>query len=142
MIPPPDFPAGPRRAQIAPGTEAGVTEQMIAAVVRGFYAKARRDPALGPIFARAVPDEAWEAHLSRICDFWSAVLLMSGRFSGAPLSKHMALEGLTPALFDRWLALFAETAREVCPPGAAALFIARSEMIAQSLQLGIAAARR
>ena len=45
-------------------------------------------------------------------------------------------------MFDnRWLHLFAQTARAVCPPPAAELFIAKSEMIAQSLQLGIAASR-
>jgi len=33
------------------------------------------------------------------------------------------------------------TARAICPPAAADLFIAKAEMIGQSLQLGIAASR-
>ena len=44
------------------------------------------------------------------------------------------------ATFDRWLALFEETAREVCPPAAAALFIERARRVAESLELGVASA--
>ena len=43
--------------------------------------------------------------------------------------------------FDRWLSLFEATAREVCPPAAAALFIEKAGMIAQSLELGVATHR-
>ena len=42
--------------------------------------------------------------------------------------------------FDRWLDLFEQTAREVCPPAAAEHFIERARRIAQSLELGIAGA--
>ena len=42
------------------------------------------------------------------------------------------------AHFDRWLALFEETAHEICPPTAAAHFIERARNIASSLELGIA----
>ncbi len=31
------------------------------------------------------------------------------RFSGAPVQRHNALPGLDAAMFERWLALFAET---------------------------------
>jgi len=44
--------------------------------------------------------------------------------------------------FDRWLALFAATADEVCPPTAAAHFVERAHRLADSLELGIAAQRR
>jgi hemoglobin len=43
--------------------------------------------------------------------------------------------------FERWLALFRQAAVDVCPKPAAAFFIARAEMIAESLQLGIACAK-
>ena len=42
------------------------------------------------------------------------------------------------AHFDRWLALFEETAQQVCPPVAAEHFIVRARRIAQSLELGVA----
>ena len=44
-----------------------------------------------------------------------------------------------PAHFDRWLALFEATARELCPPEAEAHFVERARRIAASLELGIAA---
>lgn len=71
------------------------------ALVHRFYARVRKDPLLGPVFARHVPD--WDAHLAHLVDFWSALLRGTRRFSGAPMPKHMALPGLQPALFRRWL---------------------------------------
>jgi hemoglobin len=129
-------PASPR---VGPGVAAAVTEAMIHDQVHGFYGKIRTDPALGPIFNRAIGD--WDHHLAKMCDFWSSVLLMTGRFQGAPMAVHAALPVIRPTHFARWLHLFRQTAESVCPPEAAALFIARSEMIAQSLQLHLAATR-
>ena len=134
-------PARSARERIAPGASAGVTEAMIREVVHAFYGKVRPDPALGPIFDRIIPEEAWPRHLERMCDFWSSVLLMTGRFKGAPMPAHVAIPEIEPAHFVRWLRLFRETAAEVCPPDAAALFVAKAEVIAESLQLGIAVSR-
>ena len=134
------------RQHLAPGFAVGVDEAMIHAVVHGFYAKIRQDPALGPIFDRAIAEDAWPAHLQKMCDFWSSVMLMSGRFHGAPMPAHARIDGhdgqgLNGRHFARWLHLFSETVAELCPPEAAELFEAKSRMIAQSLQLGIAASR-
>ena len=131
--------ASERRRRLAPGFEAGVTEEMIRELVHAFYAEVRRDPALGPVFNRVVLD--WDAHLSKLCDFWSSVTLMTGRFKGAPMAVHAQLPDIRATHFARWLHLFRQTAEAVCPPEAAALFIAKAEMIGQSLQLGIAAHR-
>lgn len=114
----------------------GIDAAMIERLVHGFYSRARLDPLVGPIFERKVSD--WDAHLARMCDFWSSVALMSGRYHGQPMVAHLPLQIDTPH-FDRWLKLFAETAREVCPPPAAALFIDRAYRIADSLEFGIAA---
>jgi hemoglobin len=116
----------------------GIDETMIERLVRGFYDRARRDPLIGPIFEREVGD--WEAHFTRMCDFWSSVALMSGRYHGQPMAKHLPLSIDTPH-FNRWLELFAATAHELCPPAAAAHFIERAHRIADSLELGIAAQR-
>jgi hemoglobin len=62
---------------------------------------------------------------------------MSGRYQGSPMTKHLPLP-VDAAHFDRWLALFEETAREVCPPEAKAHFVERARRIAASLELGIA----
>lgn len=126
--------------RVGPGVAVGVTEEMIEAVVHGFYAEIRRDPALGPIFERAIGDR-WDPHLAKMCDFWSSVLLMTGRFKGQPMAVHARIEQIRPTHFARWLHLFRQTVQRLCPPEAASLFVAKAEMIAESLQLGVAAAR-
>jgi hemoglobin len=113
----------------------GIDEPMIERVVRGFYAKVRQDPLIGPVFEARITD--WEPHLQRMCAFWSSVALMSGRYHGSPMVKHMPLP-VDAAHFDRWLALFRETVRELCPPAAQAHFIERAERIAESLEMGVA----
>jgi hemoglobin len=116
----------------------GIDETMIDRLVRSFYARAQQDPLIGPNFARHVVD--WEDHYARLSAFWSSVVLMSGRYHGQPMAKHLPL-GLETAHFNRWLELWVETAQQVCPPAAAALFIDRAHRIADSLEMGIATAR-
>ena len=115
---------------------ASIDEDMIETLVRRFYARARLDPLIGPIFERTVED--WEHHLRRIAAFWSSVMLTSGRYHGQPMAAHLPLPIDSPH-FDRWLDLFVETAHEICPPEAAAQFADRAHRIAESLELGIAA---
>jgi hemoglobin len=116
----------------------GIDEPMIERLVRTFYGRARLDPLIGPIFENKVHD--WEGHLGRICAFWSSVALMSGRYHGQPMVAHLPLP-IETSHFGRWLAIFAETARDVCPAPAAAHFLERAHRIAESLELGIAAQR-
>lgn len=112
-----------------------ITEVEIQELVRRFYAKVRQDPMIGPVFEAKVED--WDHHLSKLADFWSSVMLTTGRYKGNPMLAHLRLKTVTPAHFDRWLALFAETAAEIFPPDAAREFIARAENIGRSLQLGM-----
>ena len=50
----------------------------------------------------------------------------------------LRLDGMKlSADFDIWLALFAETAEEVCGPKLAPLFVERACVIAASLKLGM-----
>ncbi|HRD28658.1 MAG TPA: group III truncated hemoglobin [Caulobacter sp.] len=128
------------RPRIGPGVAVGVTEAMIADLVHAFYGRVRQDPVLGPIFDRAIGD-GWDEHLARLCDFWSSVLLMTGRFKGAPMAAHARLPEIEAPHFRRWLALFRETAGQGCPPEAAALFVEKAETIARSLQMGLAVSR-
>jgi hemoglobin len=128
-----------RREQITADIVArtGITEAMIERLVRSFYDKVREDEMLGPVFDARITD--WEPHLAQMCAFWSSVALMSGRYHGAPMPKHLPLP-VDAAHFDRWLALFEVTASEVCPPAAQAHFLERAKRIAASLELGIAGA--
>lgn len=120
----------------APGVAAGITEPMIRTLVVTFYDRVRADPLLGAIFNRVIDD--WDAHLDKLCNFWSSVTLMTGRYKGTPMQAHAALPDITPAHFERWLALFQLTATRTCPPEAAAVFVDRANRIAESLQMGIA----
>jgi len=80
----------------------------------------------------------WEPHLQQMFAFWSSVMLKTGRYRGRPMEKHQRLP-IDAEHFDRWLAIFEDTAREVCPPAAAARFAEMAQRIASSLELGIAA---
>ena len=86
-------------------------EPMIGLLVRTFYERARQDDVIGPVFAAAVED--WEDHIAKITDFWSSVMLRTGRYGGRPMRPHLILP-LEGRHFDRWLDLFEATARELC----------------------------
>ena len=115
-----------------------ITEASIALLVRTFYGRAREDELIGPVFNAAVSD--WEHHIAQISDFWSSVLLKTGRYDGRPMRPHLVLP-LTPAHFDRWLALFEPTAREIFSADVAAAFIERARRIADGFEMGIATTR-
>jgi hemoglobin len=126
-----------RRAAITSQIQAetGIDEAMIERLIRSFYARVREDAVLGPIFAAKIAD--WEPHLDKMFAFWSSVALMSGRYHGQPMAKHLPLP-IDARHFDRWLDLFRKTAHDVCPPAAAERFVLLSRRIAESLELGIA----
>jgi hemoglobin len=87
--------------------KAHINEETIHQMVHQFYDEVREDPCLGPIFERRLHGQ-WPEHLARMCDFWSGVLLASGRFQGNPRETHSTLSnsGVRPAHFERWLYLF------------------------------------
>ena len=117
--------------------ETGIDEAMIETLIRGFYARVREDPLLAPIFESRITD--WEPHLKNMFAFWSSLTLQTGRYHGQPMAKHMPL-AVDARHFDRWLGLFEETARDLCPPAAAERFIERARRVAESLELGVASA--
>ncbi|MEO8420447.1 MAG: group III truncated hemoglobin [Hyphomicrobium sp.] len=124
----------------APGFSLGITDTMIRGLVDAFYAKVRDDAVLGPIFEAKIHD--WEEHLAKLTDFWSSIVLMSGRYKGRPMPVHAAIPEISDEHFLRWLKLFGDTTEEVCPPQAALLFKDRAMRIAESLKAGIAIQRR
>ena len=70
-------------------------------------------------------------------DFWSSVMLTSGRYSGNPMIKHVRQKAIRPAHFMRWLELFEQTAAELFTPDCASLFAAKAHNIARGLQMGM-----
>jgi hemoglobin len=98
----------------------------------------RRDPLIGPVFDAAIAPDEWPAHLDKLCAFWSATLLRTGRYDGRPLPPHLRIPGLGEAHFRRWLGLFRDTVRRLCPEDVAALFMDRALRIAHSFRLAVA----
>lgn len=115
-----------------------LTEEMVAALVSAFYARARQDELIGPVFNRVIAPDDWPRHIQTITDFWSSMLLGTRRYNGRPMPRHIAIPELTDAHFQRWLSLFAETANELCPPHIAALFADRAERIGYNFRVRIA----
>lgn len=117
-------------------SERQITESQLVEVVAAFYGRVRRDAQLGPIFNDAVED--WDQHLQTLASFWSSVMLTTGRYKGNPLAAHMKhIEAISPALFERWLALWRETTDELLAPAAAKQLQTKANRIADSLQLGL-----
>ncbi|HZV92047.1 MAG TPA: group III truncated hemoglobin [Caldimonas sp.] len=110
------------------------TESEVADLVDSFYARVRADAELGPVFAAHVHD--WSVHLPKMVDFWSSALRKTARYRGTPMPVHIALPGLSAALFGRWLTLFHETT--AAQPNAALRERADllAERVAQSLWYG------
>lgn len=133
-----DFPPGQRLHPTGRLIPAELDEPMVRAVVERFYARARQDDVVGPVFNRIIPDDEWPAHLDKITDFWSSMLLGTGRYMGRPMPKHLAIPELADAHFARWLKLFRETAETHCPEEVAALFIDRAQRIAWNFRIRIA----
>ncbi|HEX7790795.1 MAG TPA: group III truncated hemoglobin, partial [Afipia sp.] len=107
----------------------GLTEENIARLVATFYGRAREDDLIGPIFNAQVKD--WNHHIAQISDFWSSMLLKTGRYDGRPMRPHLMLP-LTAEHFDRWLALFETTAREIFDGDVSEAFMISARRIADS----------
>jgi hemoglobin len=121
---------------IAPAASAGtelhaaVTEASIAIMVERFYASVHEHPTLGPVFNERL-EGRWDKHLAQMKDFWSSVLLRSGRYEGYPLGAHFGVPGIEKRHFGDWLALFEETLRSVYQPDVAAAIHGISGQFAQ-----------
>jgi len=111
-----------------------LTPESITTLVHEFYQGVRADPELGPVFDAAITD--WEPHLARMVEFWRTVMLGSKGFQGNVYGKHMALQGVQPGHFRRWLELFQATVERLFEPAVAQEFRLVASRIAQSLQYG------
>jgi hemoglobin len=114
----------------------GIDEVFISQLVDHFYGAIQKDALLGPIFAKKISD--WPHHLSRMKDFWASIMIESGRYSGNPMRKHIAIGGLDTAHFTRWHALWDQALTEVAPnPQASDKFRDAAGRIGESLLTGI-----
>jgi hemoglobin len=113
---------------------AEITEPALADLVSRFYARARQDELIGPVFNAAVDD--WEEHLVKLTGFWSSVMLGTSRYKGNPFGAHQK-HPLKPEMFERWLGLWSETVGEMFEPEAAEQLRQRAMRIGDSLQQGL-----
>jgi hemoglobin len=113
-----------------------ITEESLETVVNAFYAKVQNDPLIGPVFNGAIED--WPEHLKKLQSFWSSVMLTTGRYKGRPIPAHIKhADSISPASFERWLALWRETTNELLDPPSAEAMQEKAERIAESLSFGI-----
>ncbi|HKX87805.1 MAG TPA: group III truncated hemoglobin [Sphingopyxis sp.] len=113
-----------------------IDEAALERLIPAFYDRVRADADIGPLFNAAVHD--WPDHLEKLVAFWSSVMLASGRYKGSPVAEHLKHKAaITPAMFDRWLAIWADTTNELLAPAAATAMQAKAARIAESLQLAL-----
>lgn len=98
---------------MAEALDCGIDDLFISNLVDRFYEAIRTDERLGPIFAAHVHD--WPTHLARMKNFWSSIMIESGRFSGSPMQKHIAIGGLDAGHFVHWQALWNQTVAQLTP---------------------------
>ena len=114
----------------------GIDDSFISGLVEGFYEAVRRDDRLGPIFAKHIKD--WPLHLARMKDFWASIMIESGRFSGNPMQKHIAIGGLSAADFSHWQLLWDQTLTQLAPDASVVeAFRDAARRIGESLLLGV-----
>ena len=77
----------------------------VEALVADFYALARTDQLLGPVFFGALGDGDWLHHLEVVSNFWCTVLLGERSYPGGFMYKHLRLPLRTEHV-ERWVSLF------------------------------------
>lgn len=114
----------------------GIDDAFVSVLVERFYANVRADDRLGPIFAAKVAN--WPMHLGRMKNFWASIMIESGRFSGSPMQKHIAVGGLDAAHFAHWQSLWERTVTELAPNAVVRdRFLEAAARIGESLLTGI-----
>lgn len=107
--------------------------QRITELLSVFYGRVRKDPELGPVFDDIVED--WDEHLARLEDFWSSLMLASGRYKGNPLVMHtLHSDRITPNMFDRWLEIWTATTNELLSPEVAMIMQTKARRISSRLK--------
>ncbi|MBD2722339.1 group III truncated hemoglobin [Hymenobacter armeniacus] len=105
------------------------TEADVKRLVDTFYAKVNQDALLDPIF-NGFAQVDWPRHLPNMYDFWSGLLLGTGRYRGRPFPKHVPLP-IDASHFQRWVALFLMTVDELFAGPTAEEAKLRGQAIAQ-----------
>ena len=116
-------------------TDTALTRNHLKQLVHAFYADVRADERLGPVFDGAIGAH-WDVHLERMVEFWSTVMLGTHSFRGNVFGKHMALDGVQPDHFLRWLTLWHEHTSRLFEPAVARELQQTAQGIARNLFAG------
>lgn len=111
----------------------------IVKLVDTFYERVRRNKTIGPIF-NDVAKVNWEAHMPRMYDFWSGMLLGDNSYTGNPMTPHIQLSKRTPMTdteFSEWLSLFTDTVDDLFEGEIAQEAKTRAENIARLMMFKI-----
>lgn len=107
-------PAGPVRRS-GPwehrGRDLDTAEEIFEMVTRQ-YVDVTQDELLEPYFTFGPGFMDWQAHIGKVTDYWSHVLLYAPDYEIDVIEAHRPLHGqdpFTPELFDRWLQIFEDT---------------------------------
>ncbi len=120
--------------------EAGAPVQ---ALVDTFYAQARQDAALGPVF-NAIIGEDWSQHLPVMYAFWDSVVFGLGGYKGQAVAKHIDIDRQIPleaAHFERWIALWTATVDGMYAGPNAELAKSKANMMLQLIKFKVNYAR-
>lgn len=109
-----------------------LNETNIAILGNNFYAKVREDALLGPVFNGAIGDH-WPGHLATLTNFWTSVLLASGRYKGNPMMAHLAITQMDKRHFNQWIKLWSATTTEIFGPQTSAALIAKASTMGERL---------
>lgn len=112
-----------------------ITGPEIDRVVAEFYGEIRKNPSLGPIFAKHVT--GWPAHEAKIASFWKRAILLERAYEGNPLSVHRATGDIGEEMFPIWLELFDEVLQRVLPIATATSWSALAHLIGRGLSYGL-----
>lgn len=112
-----------------------ITEAEIELVVTRFYARARKHPTLGPVFANHITD--WTAHEAKIVNFWRNAILFDHSYSGNPMRVHMQAGDVKSAHFDDWLNLFNEVLKASLPAKSALAWAILAHRIGKGFRVGV-----
>lgn len=117
--------------------ETGVTEADIRGLISEFYARVRSDPTLKPVFEDII-GRNWEAHIETVRSFWLYVTGLDRRYNARNFVRaHEKWPAIRAELLPRWLALFRETADELCTPSQAAVLIDIAQRMAETLEISL-----
>ncbi len=115
-------------------------KQDIKLFVDAFYAAAKKDPLLGPIFNEAIKEEEWSIHVERIYSFWNTVLFKEPDYLGNPFRHHANLP-IYEMHFSKWLALLKEVIDHNFAGEKADEVVFRAHKMSEMFQLKLAAMR-